>query len=110
MTSWESLLCGAVGGALPDLMRLLVLRRETASTEFATRGVVWSSLIVSIWLGISTVYSAHVLHVWEGILLGYAAPQFLSKLLSDRNADKQPLSAYRLGIPGVWRIQRWWAL
>jgi hypothetical protein len=110
MTTWQLLLCGAVGGAVPDLLRWLALRREATSTDFATKGVVWLSFIISIWLGTATVYSAQTTHVWEAILLGYATPQLLSKLLSDRNAVEQPLAVYRLGIPAVWRIQRWWAL
>jgi len=108
MPSWELTVFGAVGGAIPDLLRLLALRREDAAPDFVTGGVVWLSFIVSIWLG---AWSAHTAHsILEAIVTGYACPQLLSKLLSDRHAERQPLAAYRLGIPGVWRIQRWWAL
>jgi hypothetical protein len=110
MTAWTILLCGAIGGSVPDLLRLLALRREPVAPKFVTKGVVCLSFIVSIWLGAISAYSAHLSHVWEAILLGYALPQLLSKILSDRNAEEQPLSVYRIGIPAVWRIQRWWAL
>lgn len=110
MNSWELLVCAVVGGSLPDVLRWFSLRGEITRPEFVTKGVVWSSLIFSIWLGIATVLSAHMVQAWEGFLLGYATPQLVSKILADRNAPAQPLSVYRLGIPAVWRIQRWWAL
>jgi len=110
MGYWTSIAFGLIGAVVPDLLRLVSLRKQE-TPFFVTKGVVWTSVIASIWVGIAAVTALPSgRSLLEAVAIGYAAPQFLSKVLSERNAPEQPLGAYLLGIPAIWRIQRWWAL
>jgi hypothetical protein len=107
--TWQLALCGYAGAAVPDLLRLIGLRHRK-TPAFVTKGLVVGSLVFSVWCGGGTAIYLHPGDPLAAFLIGYAVPQLISKIFGSERAEEQPLDTYALGIPAVWRIQRWSAL
>jgi len=54
MGYWTIIVSGLIGAVVPDLLRLLSLRKQE-TPFFVTKSVVWTSFMASIWVGIAAV-------------------------------------------------------
>ena len=124
MPEYEVVSLGCLGGALPDILRIVKLRYEPAPA-YLKRAFFWASLFLLLSLGGGTAYLVHPDKVIEALSIGYSAPGILSKLLSNEEPpgrigtkkllqDAGPVRDYLAMIP--WEIpnffaplQKWWA-
>jgi hypothetical protein len=78
---------GCLGGALPDVLRVVKLRHEPAP-EYLKRWFFWISLVVLVALGGIVTFYVHPEKAIEALSVGFCAPAIVSKLLgSDRGDD-----------------------
>ena len=80
MNSTEQIALGCVGGALPDLLRIIGMRYEPAP-DYLARRVFWISLVLLVILGGASSYLVGAHSAIEALALGYTAPSAITKLL-----------------------------
>src|SRR5215470_12245264 len=90
---------GCVGGAIPDLLRLVAVRREGAPA-YLRSSFFWVSLVLLMAIGGSTALLVGADKTIEALALGFTAPESLSRLLGgSRSEDRGPTRSLR----------GWWA-
>ena len=111
----EILLFGAVGGLLPDVLRIYALLRSsgqlTGSIPFRSWRF-WVSLLIQVCLGAFAAWFLEAEGIRQAIPIGFAAPELLTKALSapqngSRGADRHP-GGERRNID-VQSFRGWWA-
>jgi hypothetical protein len=90
---------GAVGGALPDVLRFIKGRHEGFPEWFKKPGF-WVALLALVLLGAAAAWLGEA-NAWQTALaLGYAAPEFFSRLAAGEQVT--------LRSADVFPIRRWW--
>src|SRR5438128_12702296 len=85
MLSNQTIVLGCIGGALPDVLRLIAGRHGEVP-KYLGSPYFWVSLIVLVALGGGTTYlfSLTSPQTWiSALAIGYTAPSMISKLLSE---------------------------
>lgn len=105
MTVYEAAIAGAVGGALPDVLRLIAARHEGAPKYFTSR-FFWFGFALLVILGGVAAALVSPTDFVSAAAVGFSAPEIISKLLSERRTDRG-----EGGPPDsiVQKIRRWWA-
>lgn len=108
---WQLLLVGVIGGAMPDLLRVL----KWSQTAADSRGVApykdfgfWISLVIHIALGPAAVWIFGPTTLTQAVAFGYSGPELLSKGVDSAtggaNADRAA------GRPSSWnQLKVWWS-
>jgi hypothetical protein len=104
METWTVLLWGAVGGAIPDILRLIRERRGEAPV-YLTKWWFWLGFILALAVGALVAWIFTPARILDAIAYGIAAPSILQGLTADRS--KEP----RLGTNNnpVDAIRYWWS-
>ena len=84
MPLYQIVLLGAVGGALPDLLRIINARHEPAP-DYLDRHFFWFSLGLLMLLGAGAACLLDPTRTVDALAVGYSAPSLLSKALADRD-------------------------
>lgn len=104
MQTAEVVALGALGGAGPDILRLIRGRHEGAPAWLST-GFFWVMFVVLIALGGAVAYFSAPTTWLAAIALGFTAPEVVSRLVGGGDADRN-----RDGQRSPWqRVRRWWA-
>jgi hypothetical protein len=89
-------LLGAIGGLLPDVLRVIGNRYKTEFEDFYKKPPFWIGLIFLSGLGAFIVYIRGTEGVIEALAIGFSGPQIISKLLgaapppAKRKASEKP--------------------
>jgi hypothetical protein len=114
MLSYQTIVLGCIGGALPDILRLIAGRHGEAP-KYLFSVYFWVSFVLLVVLGGSAIYVVHLVspevlsgspHRWiSALAIGYSAPSMVSKLLSE--PDPSMRSSVR--GPATRSLRGWWA-
>jgi ABC-type uncharacterized transport system permease subunit len=104
METWSVLLWGAVGGAIPDILRLIRDRAGDVPT-YLSKWWFWLGFVLALVVGALVAFIFAPAKILDAIAYGIAAPSILQGLAADRT--KEP----RLGADGnpVDAIRYWWS-
>src|SRR5262249_3791795 len=117
MTWYQTIALGCLGGAIPDILRVISLRYESVP-KYLYQWFFWISLILLIALGGVVSYWLDPTRAIDALAIGYSAPGILSKLLgSERARDEFVLPTVPPTVAGspmyvpnpLAPLQKWWA-
>jgi len=83
---------GCVGGALPDVVRVIKSRELPASS-----GGFWLGLILQVALGGFVSWLAAATTAKEAVAYGFAAPEVITRLVSTTRQER-----------GEFNLREWW--
>ncbi|RWH52865.1 MAG: hypothetical protein EOQ82_24870 [Mesorhizobium sp.] len=97
-------LVGALGGAIPDLLKAIRLRFKGRPAYMGTLWY-WGMLLALMAVGALVAVWRSPVDIWEALAFGIAAPAFLTRLIaSDKEDDLSDKSV------SAWeRMRRWWS-
>lgn len=98
-------LVGAIGGAIPDLMKAIRLRFKGRPSYMGTSWY-WIMLVLLMAVGALVAVWRSPADIWEGLAFGIAAPAFLTKLIA---SDKEDDLGEGKSVSGWDRMRRWWS-
>jgi hypothetical protein len=102
MTLPQTLLWGAVGGVLPDVIRLVRRRHDVALPPYVKRGSFYVGLALAVVLGAATAALLGAGSVTEAVAYGFGAPELLTRLLSSAGTEAGRITPWRM-------LRAWWA-
>jgi purine-cytosine permease-like protein len=105
MTLSHTLLWGAVGGVLPDAIRLVKERHNEALPPYVKSLNFYVGLVLAVALGAATAALLGAASVQEALACGFGAPEILTRLFSSPGTGPGPA---RLGA--MQTLREWWAL
>jgi hypothetical protein len=105
MTLPHTLLWGALGGLLPDLIRLVKERHNEALPPYVKSLNFYVGLVLAVALGAGTAALLGAASLQEALAYGFGAPEILTRLFSSPGTGSGPA---RLGA--VQTLGEWWAL
>ena len=73
-------LLGCLGGAVPDLLRIIKNRYKASLPKYLRSANFWIGLVILIGIGGLTAWILEATTAKDALLYGYAAPQILSSL------------------------------
>lgn len=99
------ILLGAVGGFLPDILRIVAAGREGTVPAFLGKGIFWVSLVLLAGIGALVVWVFGAASPKEALALGFGGPELISRLVgsigqTDRTGEEGPQ-------PGL-TLSDWW--
>ncbi|MBX9778550.1 MAG: hypothetical protein K2Y71_29605 [Xanthobacteraceae bacterium] len=104
MDIWTTILWGAVGGIVPDILRLIRERHGEAPTYLA-KWHFWLGLVLSMAVGAFVAWIFAPSKVLDAVAYGIAAPSVLQGLAADKS--KEPKLSAASGLIDSWRY--WWS-
>ena len=99
-------LIGCVGGLLPDVLRLIRNRYNKKLGGYLKRAHFWVGLFLLIAVGGLTAWVLQATTIKDALIYGFAAPELLSKLLSE--ATGPDIDLVTKG-GNRFSIRKWWA-
>jgi len=107
MTIVHTVVLGAIGGLLPDVLRLIKERDHLQA--YLGSGGFYLSLVLLAGVGALAAYIAPAGSVKEAVAIGFAAPEFLSRLGSNTGqpAERGPVTSSVRGSGFRW-LRAWW--
>jgi hypothetical protein len=124
MQAHEMVLWGCLGGALPDILRLVAVRYR-APPKYLKVPFFWLSLLLLIGLGGLAAYLLQPERVVDAIALGFSAPEILSHALASKRSRASRRARTRDSLPDILeygvphaelpkrdvldQLRRWWA-
>jgi hypothetical protein len=103
MTLPHALLWGAVGGLLPDAIRLVKERHNQTLPPYVKSLNFYVGLILAVALGAGTAALLGAASVQEALAYGFGAPEILTRLFSSSGTGLGPAHIKRT-------LREWWAL
>jgi hypothetical protein len=88
MDWWKVWLCGALGGLLPDILRIIRGRHKAEVPAYFGKPMFWVGLVLAMVVGGLTADLLNADRAYTAIALGYAAPDILEKALSKEAESK----------------------
>lgn len=90
----EYLICGALGGLLPDILRLITKLREGTIPDYLKTKAFWISLVLLALVGGVAVWLVGATTPKEAVMIGFSAPEVISRIASqgkqvDRGEGKE---------------------
>lgn len=102
-TDWTMILIGCAGGLIPDALRIIKNRHDPKVPEYLRSVSFWIGLLLLVILGRLAARLGEAANVKQALAYGYAAPEFISKILSGGGA-----SAAATGGGGKLSLREWW--
>jgi hypothetical protein len=103
MAAWEIFAVGCLGGAVPDLLRLIKARHDGAPKYVRTL-FFWAMFAVLVFLGGLVAHFGGARDPMGALAFGYSAPQLLSRAVGGTGSDRGDLA----GQTRLWSRLRWW--
>ncbi len=94
---WKLTAIGCGGAAIPDLLRIIQGRYSGALPNYLTSINFWLGFILLLFIGGLTAVIGGANGVKEALAFGYAAPEFVSRLLS----SSAPPTRGRFSLSGI---------
>jgi hypothetical protein len=117
MLLYQTIALGCIGGALPDVLRLIAGRHEGAP-KYLSSLYFWVSFVLLVALGGAATYAVSLVspemlagsaNRWiSALAIGYSAPSMISKLLSEPNLP-MPSGVRGAPAPAKRSLRGWWA-
>jgi len=104
-TQWTMILIGCAGGLIPDALRIIKNRHDPQVPEYLRSVTFWIGLLLLIILGGLAAWLGEAANVKQALAYGFAAPEFISRILSGGGAG-----AGATGGEGKLSLREWWRL
>jgi len=98
---------GCAAALIPDVLRIVKTRHNPHLPAYMKSFNFWLGLILLVALGGLAAWLAGAKDIKEALAYGYAAPEFISRLLSEPTTGAMGVKAKR-GAPGLG-VRLWWA-
>jgi hypothetical protein len=96
-------LWGCIGALIPDSIRIVKERFAPTGSPYLKSGKFYFALSLLVALGGLAAFVGEAQQIKTALACGYAAPEFLTKLLSKPNAEQQDRGDRQ------FELRRWWA-
>lgn len=110
MTTLTLVLCGMVGGLLPDTLRVVKERYDPVVPPFLRSPKFYAGLLLQVLLGGFAAWLLQAETIKAAVIYGFAAPELLMRLGAAASSQAAADSPYRGG--GVQRsplsLGQWW--
>ena len=93
MSLWAVVVCGCVGGLLPDVLRLVNTRYESGPVAYLRSARFWVSLGLLVAVGGFAAWVLGATNPKEAVAYGFSAPELLSRLLAEPPARPEDVAA-----------------
>src|SRR5688572_18803655 len=113
MTLEHQALLGALGGLLPDILRIVKSRHDPQLQPYLNSVMFWVGLLLAVAVGALAAALAEAANVREALAYGFGAPEVLTRILSTAGrpttAAGAPEGASALARSGRPTLGNWWA-
>jgi hypothetical protein len=96
---------GCAGGVIPDLIRFAKARYDANIADYFKHWNFWLGLLVLVALGGIAAVLGGPATTAQALALGYAAPEFFSKIVAQPPAKSTEESLQLAGFS----LRRWWS-
>lgn len=103
MSLYGILICGLVGGLIPDLLRFLKYKNKKKLPSYLRYPNFWLGLVILLALGAFTAWLLSATTPLQAVACGFSAPELLSRALS------KPTSGVDRGSD-EFDLRSWWAV
>jgi hypothetical protein len=104
---------GCAGGLLPDVLRLIKNRYDEKLPAYIKKPTFWVGIALLFVLGGLVTWLLDITEIKEALLVGYAAPDILSKLVTkttEQATGPSPKALLRASKePVKFKLMNWWA-
>jgi hypothetical protein len=105
--SWNMAALGVVGGAIPDVIRIIQNRYQAHLPDYLKTPSFWLGFVFLLLLGGAAAWIGGATDVKSALAFGFGAPELVSRLLSSGGGGGGGGAA--AGGPHTPnRIRRWW--
>ena len=104
MTQTQAIILGCIGGALPDIIRIIKSRFGEEVPGFIFRLNFWIGFILLIALGGFTAWLAAAQDLKQAVAYGFCAPEIISRLAGETSAKRSLEPDTKPGIRDWWSI------
>jgi hypothetical protein len=112
MDVWATVGFGVLGGALPDILRL-IRERYGAAPAYLKSWYFWLGFLLMLVLGGFVAWVTNPAKIFEAIACGFTAPAVLQGLGGDKLAAPTSSDPQRPSSPvstAIRHIRYWWSL
>lgn len=102
---WTMILIGCAGGLIPDALRIIKNRYEPQVPEYLRSFAFWLGLLLLVILGGLAAWLGGAANVKQALAYGFAAPEFISRILSGGEAATPAAEG-----EGKLSLRKWWEL
>jgi hypothetical protein len=104
-THWTMILIGCAGGLIPDVLRIIKNRYEPKVPEYLRSVTFWLGLLLLVIMGGLAAWLGEAANVKQALAYGFAAPEFISRILSGGEAGADATQG-----GGKLSLREWWKL
>ncbi len=109
----HQVLMGALGGLLPDILRIVKSRHDPQLQPYLRSIMFWVGVLLAVAVGAVAAALAGATSVREALAYGFGAPEVLTRILSTAGQPAPPAKAPE-GVAALARSGRptlgnWWA-
>jgi hypothetical protein len=104
-THGTMILIGCLGGLIPDALRIIKNRHEPQVPEYLRSVTFWLGLLLLVILGGLAAWLGEAANVKQALAYGFAAPEFISRILSGGEAAAPASEG-----GGKLNLRAWWKL
>lgn len=101
-TPWSMILIGCAGGLIPDALRIIKNRHEPQVPEYLRSVMFYAGLLLLVILGGLAAWLGQAADVKQALAYGFAAPEFISRILSAGEAVTATVKGNRMLVLRVW--------
>lgn len=102
---WTMILIGCAGGLIPDILRIIKNRYNPKMPKYLQRASFWIGLLFLVILAGLAAWLGEAVNVKQALAYGFAAPEFISRILSSGGA----ITGAAKG-EGKLSLRAWWSL
>jgi len=95
---------GVVGGALPDVIRIIKAHHNLSFPKYLKRAIFWFGFFLLLALGGFAAWLFSAQNAKEAILFGFAAPELFSRLASKQGPADRHGTEFSVGFRDWWSI------
>lgn len=104
ITHWTMILIGCAGGLIPDALRIIKNRHDPKVPEYLRSVTFWIGLLLLVIFGGLAAWLGEAANVKQALAYGFAAPEFISRILSEGGAIAAATEGGRkLSLREWWR-------
>jgi hypothetical protein len=100
---------GCAGGVVPDLIRFAKARYDASIADYFKHWNFWLGLLVLVALGGLAVAFGDPATTTQALALGYAAPEFFSRIVAEQPAKSTEESVALNPKTEAFSVRRWWS-